>query len=217
MPAATQFAHRHLEISERAAKYAVPEDKPVPDYFQDSVLSNLKTLTAQYEAAVAAAGAVLSDEDRQNIDDYIGNYKSYAESNNLSLNKFLAANYGRGATEKSVRRLLEMSYIGSAYAQSIYDSGSYTDEELESYYQEHADRYDEIDYLTVLLERYPGGGRIPTGMVKNEEANGRGKGSRHGTGQETSRENRRGEKRGGIQIPCSLEKTLSDAPRAPTK
>jgi parvulin-like peptidyl-prolyl isomerase len=132
------------------------EDKTWADYFQDSVLSNLKTLTAQYEAAVAA-GTALSDEDRQSIDDYIANFESYAKVNNLRLNRFLAANYGKGTTEKSVRRLMEMSFLGSAYAQSIYDSGTYTDEELESYYQEHADSYDEVEYLTVYLSGTPVG------------------------------------------------------------
>jgi parvulin-like peptidyl-prolyl isomerase len=190
------------------------EDKTWADYFQDSVLSNLKTLTAQYEAAVAA-GAVLSDEDRQNIDDYIGNYKSYAESNNLSLNKFLAANYGRGATEKSVRRLLEMSYIGSAYAQSIYDSGSYTDEELESYYQEHADSYDEIDYLTVYLSGTPVG-QDTNGDGQNEEATDEEKAAAMEQAKETAEKIAAAKSVEEFKS-LALEKTLSDASESTDK
>jgi len=132
------------------------EDQTWADYFQETVLSNLKTLTAQYEAAVAA-GAELSQEDRQSIEDYIANFETYAKINSMRLNKFLSASYGRGTTEKSVRRLLEMSFLGSDYAQSIYDSGSYTEEELESYYQEHAESYDEIEYLSVYLSGTPVG------------------------------------------------------------
>lgn len=141
-------------LDEQQSMFA--EDKTWADYFQDTVLENLKTLTAQYEAAVAA-GAGLSDEDRQSIEDYIANFDSYAKAYNMRLNRFLAASFGRGTTEKSVRRLIEMNLIGSAYAQSVYDSGTYTEEELESYYQEHADSYDEIEYLTVYLSGTPVG------------------------------------------------------------
>jgi hypothetical protein len=55
------------------------EDQTWADYFQETVLSNLKTLTAQYEAAVAA-GAELSQEDRQSIEDYIANLRPMPRS-----------------------------------------------------------------------------------------------------------------------------------------
>lgn len=121
------------------------------DYFRSSALENLRTISARYTAA-KEAGRTLTEEEQQSIDDTIDNYQAYADNYNESLDQFLASNFGRGVTEKTVRHMLEMITLGDSYAQSIYDGGIYTDEELENYYQEHADEYNKINYLSVFVD-----------------------------------------------------------------
>jgi parvulin-like peptidyl-prolyl isomerase len=121
------------------------------DYFRNSALESLRTISVRYEAA-REAGRTLTESEQQQIDDTIANYQAYADNYNESLEQFLATNFGRGVTEKTVRHMTEMMTLGSSYAQSIYDGGIYTDEELENYYQEHADEYNKIHYLSVFVD-----------------------------------------------------------------
>ena len=121
------------------------------DYFRDTALENLRTIAARYSAA-KDAGRTLTEEERQTIDDTVANFQAYADNYNQSLEQFLTSNFGRDVTEKTVRQMMEMISLGDSYAQSIYDGGIYTDEEMENYYQEHADEYNKIHYLSVFVD-----------------------------------------------------------------
>ncbi len=121
------------------------------DYFESSALQNLQTMAAQYSAA-KSAGYTLSEEDQANIDDYIAMYQSDAEKYGYTLDKFLAANFGRGVDEATVRSMMEKGLVAAAYAEDQYNSYSYTDDELETYYQENAEKYDLIKFLYVYVD-----------------------------------------------------------------
>lgn len=117
------------------------------DYFRETALSSMKQITALYEKAVAA-GYTLSDTDSASIDEQIANFDTYAQSGNYSSAKqYITAAYGRGCTEKTIRHLMEMQYIASAYTKDTYDGFTYTPEELSAWYDKNKDSYDTFDYL----------------------------------------------------------------------
>lgn len=122
------------------------------EYFRQSALTNMEQTTALYEAAVAE-GYTLTDDDTANIDSEIENFSTYADSYGYpSAAKYIAAVYGRGVTEKTVRKLLEMNAIASAYAQDKYNSFTYTQDELDTWYAENKDSYDTFDFMYYYVE-----------------------------------------------------------------
>lgn len=126
---------------------AFDSTKTWAEYFRESALTNMEQITALYEAGVAA-GYTLSDEDAASIDSEIENFSTYADSYGYtSAGKYIAAVYGRGVTEKTVRKLLEMNAIASDYAQDQYKSYTYTQDDLDTWYAENKDSYDTFDYL----------------------------------------------------------------------
>ena len=121
------------------------------DYFSSEAIASLKTVTAQHAAAVAAGHTTLREEDKVEIDTFMENYRTYAGLYNMTMDRFLAANFGRGTTEKSLRALLEKSAIGSAYAVTVNEATKYTDAELDESYQTIKDDHDTVElYITFV-------------------------------------------------------------------
>ena len=103
-------------------------------------------ITAYYDAAVKA-GYTLNEEDEAIVAANLSDMQLYASSNGFSsLNKFLAAYYGKGMNEKLFRELAGKVAMASRYARDQQNSLEYTDAELEEYYTDHADEMDYYDF-----------------------------------------------------------------------
>ena len=121
------------------------------DYLKDYAETNMTQFTALYDAAVDA-GYTLTDEESEEIDSSIENYRTYGKSLGYpNLNKFLSAYFGTGNSEKTVRSNMAQELIVSRYQQDLYDSYTYTDDELDAYYTENADSYDRVNVLYTLI------------------------------------------------------------------
>ena len=121
------------------------------DYFKQSAETNLTQLSAVYAKAVAE-GYTLTEDEAAEIDTAVENYRTYGKSlGYATLNKFLSAYFGTGNSEKTVRANMAEELIASRYADDIYSSFTYTDEELDAYYAENADSYDYVNVLYTLI------------------------------------------------------------------
>ena len=121
------------------------------DYFKQSAETNLTQLSAVYAKAVAE-GYTLTEDEAAEIDTAVENYRAYGKSlGYATLNKFLSAYFGTGNSEKTVRANMAEELIASRYADDIYASFTYTDEELDAYYAENADSYDYVNVLYTLI------------------------------------------------------------------
>ena len=121
------------------------------DYFKQNAETNLTQLSAVYAKAVAE-GYTLTEDEAAEIDTAVENYRTYGKSlGYATLNKFLSAYFGTGNSEKTVRANMAEELIASRYADDIYASFTYTDEELDAYYAENADSYDYVNVLYTLI------------------------------------------------------------------
>ena len=102
-----------------------------------------------------AAGVELGDEEYASIDATIENYRqtkiTYGKSNDaykiMTFDRFLESMFGDSVNESVIRDCLKLAYLGSKYEQQFLDGLTYTDEQLENYYEENKDSYLYVDYL----------------------------------------------------------------------
>ena len=121
------------------------------DYFKQNAETNLTQLSAVYAKAVAE-GYTLTEDEAAEIDTAVENYRAYGKSlGYATLNKFLSAYFGTGNSEKTIRANMAEELIAGRYADDIYASFTYTDEELDAYYAENADSYDYVNVLYTLI------------------------------------------------------------------
>ena len=127
------------------------------DYFKKMAETNLVQSAALYKAA-QAAGVTLSDEDRAEIDSTMSTYAMYSTYYGYSnLSGYLAAMYGAGNNETTVRRNMEREMVIDRYLKDLYDAGEYTDAEKDAYYDEHADALDKVRFVCQGRECRRGG------------------------------------------------------------
>ena len=126
--------------------YSEEEGTTYRDFFLEQALEAAQSELALYDAAVAAG---YTQEDVQDeLDSAIQSMESSASSSGYSYRFYLVLNYGKFMSPSIYERLVARSLMASLYAsdtqQDFYDS--YTSEELEAYYEEHADEIDQFEF-----------------------------------------------------------------------
>ena len=124
-----------------------PDGGSWADYFKKMAETNLVQQTAAL-AAAKAAGYELTEEDQAQIDNVISTYAMYGAYYGYSdADGYLAATYGAGNNEKTVRRHMADEILVDRYLNDLYDGFTFSDEEKDAYYDEHADSMDKINCL----------------------------------------------------------------------
>jgi len=128
-----------------------PDGGTWDDYFKKNAETNLVQTTAFYKAAVDA-GYTLSEDEQSQIDTIISNYASFGKMYGYSdVDGYLAANFGAGNNEKTVRRHLAQQLVIERYLNDLYTGYTFTDEEKDAYYTEHADSLNRVKVVYAYL------------------------------------------------------------------
>ena len=120
------------------------------DYFLDEGCSFLQEMTYLYEAA-KAEGLELDESEQAAIDANLEALGTYASANGYTKDAYIASYYGEGNTEATVRDMLTRTQLAYKYATEKQQSFTYTDEEKDAYYDEHADSYNTVRYYRAFL------------------------------------------------------------------
>lgn len=123
------------------------EGKTWYDYFMDQTQSEVRTMLYYCEEA-NKRNIALEDEDDQIIDSSIESIRTTAETYGYTLDSYLANIYGKGISEKDVRKAMEISSLSSkamtAIAKELDDK--ITTERIDAKYNENKKLFDIIDY-----------------------------------------------------------------------
>ncbi|MDR0491273.1 MAG: peptidyl-prolyl cis-trans isomerase [Oscillospiraceae bacterium] len=124
------------------------------DFFKDMALEQMNEIVLYYEEATRN-GWEIPEEDRGKTDEEIANMKSTAVMFGYSsVDKFLQEYYGPSINEKSFRKLAEFINFASLYSKYKFDSFPYSNEDLETYYDENKDELDVFTfrYMSITPE-----------------------------------------------------------------
>lgn len=121
------------------------------DYFKQQIMSTLEKNEAIYSEA-EKAGYVLSEDGKNSVQENMESLKSSAENSGLSLRAFVKRYYGEGVTPKIVEKLMTKEILIEEYQNVIRDGFTYSDEELDAYFDEHIADYRTYDYLYYFVE-----------------------------------------------------------------
>ena len=111
------------------------------DYVLDYAVDSATNIYAIYDDAIAN-GFALNEEEMKNIDSELDMMDLYAQIYGFTDGaSMLVSQYGPGADKESYREYLLVSQTASAYANSIQEGFTYTEEDLNAYYAEHVDEF----------------------------------------------------------------------------
>lgn len=121
------------------------------DSFVDMTESQINDMLILCEAA-KERGIELDDEDKKNIDAEIEAIKTTADSQNMSVKKFLKTYFGEYVTVDDIRSCMELQMLASKAEEAMLADFEYTDEELEKYCQDNKKSFYFSDYRTIEIK-----------------------------------------------------------------
>ena len=121
------------------------------DYFREQTIESLRVMTMHKDKA-EAEGFTLTQEELDQIDSDVSVFDYYASLSGYSSTKqYLAAQFGKGVTMDTVRKMAQLSQLSSSYAQKVQDGFTYSDEELDAWYAENCNDYDMISFRQAIF------------------------------------------------------------------
>ncbi len=98
------------------------------------------------------AGFRLIEEDYAVIDDEVANVQVYANNYGYSgVDQMLGTLYGKGMNEKLFRQVYERYLTAQLYEQDRRDSYEFSEDEIDNYYKENSEKYDNIVFRTFYV------------------------------------------------------------------
>ena len=141
-----------LDTSKSLKEQTFGEDgKTWYDYFEDLAVDQATQLLLYCEEA-NARDIELDDEDKTNIDEQIATIKAQGASY-VSVNAYIAANYGEGIKLKDIKKVLELSLLASKAQVAVQEEieEAITLEEIQALYDKDAKIFNNIDYSTYSI------------------------------------------------------------------
>lgn len=109
------------------------------------------------ETLVLAEGAYdleleLSDEDKAEIEELLGNFDTYAANYNVTTQYYIKNVYGASVTKKDVEKCLELSYRAELYHDHMMAQYEFSEEDWNKYFDENNSTFLKVDYLSYTFE-----------------------------------------------------------------
>lgn len=117
----------------------------------DLVAMSLAEQMALYEAALKD-GESLSEDRQSQLEEQLQSFRDGAEKLDISIDEYLSINYGRGIKLSDIRPLLEMTALAAQKHEALWESLSFTEEEIKEYCKDNEDAFLYSDYLFYVFD-----------------------------------------------------------------
>lgn len=132
-----------LDTTKDFAEQQYTDGKTWDDYFAESAIGMLKQSKALCDDAKANNWEYDVNSD---YNTYIDSMKTSAESASQSLNSYIKKTFGTYASEGSIKEYVKEYLTATAYYDKLLADNEPTDSEIKTYYEEHKNDYDNVDY-----------------------------------------------------------------------
>ncbi len=119
------------------------------DYFQQQAVDQIQTVHALKTEAEKAG---FSYDSSKEADAAVQTVKTEADAAEKSVDEYCQQIYGEYATEDLVKQYTADSALASAYYTKVGNETEVSSDEIMSYYDEHKDDYDSVDYLLCTIK-----------------------------------------------------------------
>lgn len=141
----------NLSLTDSLKEQLYNEEMTWFDYFLTNTANEISTVLLLAENA-KENGMTLDADELAEIDETISDLEIEAEEAGKTLNKYIASRFGRGVKESDIREALEIYNLAFKNYEAIIDSFTYTDAELDQYYDEHTTDFLYVDYKYYIFD-----------------------------------------------------------------
>jgi len=135
---------QHLPLDEQI--YDASTGKTWKEYIDETVKDQISHLVKAYNKGVAANICVF-DEQQENIETIIKALETEAEKLSIGINDYTSYTYGNYVGEKTVRKILEMSYIAQNYYEYYIVQKELSSDIYDDFYERNKDYLISVEYF----------------------------------------------------------------------
>ena len=143
-----------LDTKKSLKEQSYTEDQTWDEYFKEQAVDSMRFVQAAVSAA-KAENMSLDEEDMKTFNSAIDARKSEASSYGYTYKSYLSALFGSTMTPSIYESCMKDQMLANKYATAHFDGLSYTDEEIQAYYEEHKNDYDLVDGAYVTISTAP--------------------------------------------------------------
>ena len=156
-----------LDVSKPLNEQTYDEETTWADYFKTAAEDNAKSVYAIYDEA-KANGFELTEDDAKYIDSQLSYMTLYAVQYGYpDVDSYLAAMYGPGANQETVREYFELCYTAQMYQDQVAGALEYTDADIRAKDEKDPDAFTFFSYNSYFVSA----NKFLEGGSKNEEGN----------------------------------------------
>ena len=133
-----------IDLTKPLSSQKYSDNTTYADYFSQSAVQQLTQIVVLSEEA-KAAGFTMPEDEQASVDSLLQQIEENAESEKLSLDKYVAKTYGKGMNYELLKKIVEREYLANAYRTEKIGEPSYDEAQLESYYAENKDQFAMVD------------------------------------------------------------------------
>ena len=132
-----------LDLSGDLSQQMYSEDMSFKDFFDEMAVDLIKQNKA---LAKEARGAGFEFDTDGNYKEYMETLREYVSEEGITAKAYLSSMYGPYATESRIKPYVKELMYANAYYESIVSAMTFTQDEIQQYYDEHKNSYDLVDY-----------------------------------------------------------------------
>lgn len=121
------------------------------EFFKNEALREIELNLVYYSKGIEE-GLTLTDKQSEMIETQIENLKASASDSELSLDQYISDTFGDYCTESTLRLMLEQYCIAMNYKGKFTADYNPTEEEINTYYNEHKNDYYSINFSYIATE-----------------------------------------------------------------
>lgn len=139
--------YMNLDTAKDFSTQQYTDDMTWKDYFDQMTVEQIKQTYALLDDAEANG---FSYDAMSEYDSYVASMKESAETTGYTVQDYYHSYFGSYATEKNVASFIQDGIIASAYYDQLTEDHKPSTEEVQNYYQENKNSYDQVDYQSYL-------------------------------------------------------------------
>ena len=111
--------------------------------FVDDTVDRLQYILALYHEGVEH-GVTLTEEQEKSIKENLDSLKESASDSDMSVDEYIAENYGENCGLATIKKMLTQAYIANNYYRQYLIENKPSEKEVNAYFKEHKDEYTQV-------------------------------------------------------------------------
>ena len=134
--------------------------------FKDDTVDRLQYILALYHEGVEH-GVTLTDEQKKSIKENLQNLKDTAGDSDMSVDEYIAENYGDYCGLATIEKMLNQAFIANNYYRQYIIENTPSEKEVNAYFEKHKDEFTQIKMAYIPIPYNADDGAAKAAAEKN--------------------------------------------------